>query len=526
MGMFKILVADDEKFIRKGIVSILSGNLREEVIFVEARNGLEALEKSRTETPGLIITDISMPGCDGLEFIQRMKEINVNVPVIILSGYENFEYAKKAIKLGVKEYVMKPIKKNEFVELIHSYIADIRQAQQRNREEYLKRSENIRIMEKLKRDFLLGLLKCTSSEEARNYLIQLKELGMSFDSHLYMCVAVQYKVTPGNQEYIDFVVKNILDEFWGLRLDDEKVVNVVYSPGMVVAIFEGESQNALLEQKKKLVRDAVTLLKQYCKTDIYAGIGDVAFDSVQLHVSLRHAMLAAGYKIFEEGDMVCVYQELENGKETEAPELVKRLKPIEEINIFDMLDRYRKLAYSGKTRRVLKVLEHEYEEVQNHINLVMSRKQTGKPVWDEKYKSFSCIWSVGEAGQELKERIELLKELYDDSGGVNEALMRQMLDFVDEHITEELDLNTVAEKFHRTSGYVSTLFKKYTSGGFSAYLTGERIKIARKLLEDSSIPIQEIGELCGYNNPKYFSVVFKKVTGETPRGYREKLISR
>ena len=104
--------------------------------------------------------------------------------------------------------------------------------------------------------------------------------------------------------------------------------------------------------------------------------------------------------------------------------------------------------------------------------------------------------------------------------------MRQMLDFVDEHITEELDLNTVAEKFHRTSGYVSTLFKKYTSGGFSAYLTGERIKIARKLLEDSSIPIQEIGELCGYNNPKYFSVVFKKVTGETPRGYREKLISR
>ncbi|EEG72050.1 hypothetical protein CLOHYLEM_07887, partial [[Clostridium] hylemonae DSM 15053] len=177
-----------------------------------------------------------------------------------------------------KEYVMKPIKKSEFVELIHSYIADIRQAQQRNREEYLKRSENIRIMEKLKRDFLLGLLKCTSSEEARNYLIQLKELGMSFDSHLYMCVAVQYKVTPGNQEYIDFVVKNILDEFWGLRLDDEKVVNVVYSPGMVVAIFEGESQNALLEQKKKLVRDAVTLLKQYCKTDIYAGIGDVAFE--------------------------------------------------------------------------------------------------------------------------------------------------------------------------------------------------------------------------------------------------------
>lgn len=523
--MFKILVADDEKFIRKGIIAILSGNLKEEIEYVEARNGLEALEKSRTETPGLIITDISMPGCDGLEFIQRLKEINVNVPVIILSGYENFEYAKKAIKLGVKEYVMKPIKKNEFVELIHSYITDICQARERDREEYLRRSENTRIMEKLKRDFLLGLLKCTSSEEARNYLIQLEELGMRFDSHLYMCAAVQYRITPGNQEYIDFVVKNILDEFWGLHIDDGKVINVVYSSGIVVAIFEGDSQGALTGQKK-LVQEAVKLLKQYCKTDVYAGIGDVAFDSVWLHVSLRHAMLAADYKIFEEGDTVCAYEELKKGSETEAPELVKRMKPIGEINIFDMLDRYRKLAYSGKTRWVLKVLEKEYEEVQDYINLVMARKQNDKTVWDEKYKSFSHIWSVGEAGQELKERIELLKELYDDRGGINEALMRQMLDFVDEHITEELDLNMVAEKFNRTSGYVSTLFKKYTSGGFSAYLTGERIKIARKLLEDSSIPIQEIGELCGYSNPKYFSVVFKKVTGETPRGYREKFVSR
>lgn len=523
--MFKILVADDEKFIRKGIVSILTSNLREEIEFIEARNGLEALEKTSAETPGLIITDISMPGCDGLEFIQKLKEINVNVPVIILSGYENFEYAKKAIKLGVKEYVMKPIKKNEFVELIHSYISDIRQAKQKDRDEYLKRNENARILEKLKQDFLLGLLKCMSSDDARNYLVQLEELGMRFDSHLYMCVAVQYKVTPGNQEYIDFVVKNILDEFWGLHLDDEKVINVAYNLGMTVTIFEGDSQNALLSQKK-LVREALSLLKQHCKTDVYAGIGDIAYDSVQLHISLRHAMLAANYKIFEEGDMVCAYQELEKGREEKTPDLVKKMKPIEQINIFELLDQYRKLAYSGKNRWVLKALEQEYEEVQNHINLVMGRKQAGSTVWDEKYKKISRIWSVGEAGQELKERIELLKELYDDSGNVNESLMRQMLDFVDQHITEELDLNTVAEKFNRTSGYVSTLFKKYTSGGFSAYLTEERIKIARKLLEDSSISIQEIGELCGYNNPKYFSVVFKKVTGETPRGYREKLINR
>ena len=117
--MFKLLIADDEQFIRKGIISILKKNLTEEIQCIEAANGQDALMKAREMALNLIITDISMPGCDGLEFIRQLREENKMIPIVILSGYDNFEYAQKAIRLGVKEYIMKPIKKQEFITLIH-----------------------------------------------------------------------------------------------------------------------------------------------------------------------------------------------------------------------------------------------------------------------------------------------------------------------------------------------------------------------------------------------------------------------
>ena len=122
--MFKLLIADDEQFIRKGIISILKKNLTEEIQCIEAANGQDALMKAREMALNLIITDISMPGCDGLEFIRQLREENKMIPIVILSGYDNFEYAQKAIRLGVKEYIMKPIKKQEFITLIQEYIDD------------------------------------------------------------------------------------------------------------------------------------------------------------------------------------------------------------------------------------------------------------------------------------------------------------------------------------------------------------------------------------------------------------------
>ncbi|WP_333813677.1 response regulator [Muricomes intestini] len=522
--MFKLLIADDEQFIRKGIISILKKNLTEEIQCIEAANGQDALMKAREMALNLIITDISMPGCDGLEFIRQLREENKMIPIVILSGYDNFEYAQKAIRLGVKEYIMKPIKKQEFITLIQEYIDDIRKQKARTIQELNRKMENDRIMERLKHDFLLGLLKCPSSVEAERYLIQLKELGMEFESKLYICVVVQYKVREDNQDYMDFAAKNILDEYLNLEAENERIINVTYDKGQIVTIFEGSNLPSLQESKKKLIRKAASLIKRYCKTEVYAGIGDVAYDFIHLHTSLRHALLAANFKLYEHGDNVMAYDEIDKEAEVNSPNLVKQMKPAKNINIFHILEEMQKILDQGENKQVINTLKKEYEDIQEYISLQLIRHQTGKDGELSAYKPLDCCWNFSEVKRELKERIEFLQQFLDKGSQGNTQLSKMILQYVDEHITEELNLNLIADKFYRTPGYISTIFKRHTEGGFNAYLTKERIEIAKRLIGDSSIPIQEISELSGFSNSKYFSVVFKKMTGESPREYRARHI--
>lgn len=514
----KILIVDDEKFIRKGIYTILSKNLIGQVDLLEAANGIQALEVTKKENPELIITDISMPGCDGLEFIQELRKTREELVVVILSGYDNFEYAQQAIKYGVREYVMKPIQKTEFVTLIQDLMYDIEKKQTKSQKETERRKKNTKILEQVKREYLLGFLHCPSTKEAEKYLAQLKELGIILTSKLYICAVVQYKITDINETYINFAIKNILDEYFSTAVENQFVINVAYDSGRIVSIFEGDSQDELRELTKRILRKAAQLIRDYYKEKIFVGIGDVAYDSVQIHISLRHALLAADYKIFEEGDILFLFENLQQRMPRYSTTgFVKKLKQTE-VNVLEILEDFQKLYKISKSKEGIRALKQEYQEIQEFVKKQIMKAQYTK----KRYKLFHECWSFQEIKMEMKEEIKLLNEMENEDGIYNATLMNQIIKFVDNHITEEMDLTLIAEKFQRTPGYISTLFKNYANVGFSVYLTNGRIKIAKRLLTESNVSVQDVSELCGYSNPKYFSVVFKKITNETPTSYREK----
>lgn len=518
--MFKILVADDERFIRQGIISILCKNIEDEMIYVEASNGIEALDCANRENPDLIITDICMPGCDGLEFISRLKEPNQKAPVIILSGYENFEYAKRAIKLGVKEYVMKPIKKAEFIELIQDYVKNIREQQKKNNEQAIRLIENARTMEKLKKDFLVGLLKCKDEEQSGQYLTQLENIGMKFESKYYVCAVMEYDITEDTKDYMDFAVKNVLDEYLSME-SGEFLTNVPYGNGILVVIFESDSREKLKESKKRVMVNAMQIVKEYCKVKIYAGLGDIAYDSLHLYKAIGHAMYAADLKILDRGETVSVYEEcIKQGKDLET-RITVEIRRAGKINVYSILEAFQEVYVRCRKEENVMLLKKEYEEVTGY--LLRKCSQNIQDEWNKLPAAFSSLFSIMQLKKELRELIQnTVANQQEDEGNIsNAALMKQILQYMEEHITEELDLITVATRFKRTPGYISTLFKKHVVGGFNYYINKERMEIALKLLQDHSLSIQEISELTGYSNAKYFSVVFKKITGMTPRDYRE-----
>lgn len=524
--MFKILIADDERFIRQGIISILERNLKEAVECIEAPNGIEALKLVQQEKPNLIITDINMPGCDGLEFVRKIQEKSIYTTVIILSGYENFEYAKRAITLGVKEYVMKPIKKAEFISLVERYMRDIKAQQEKSKEEIEWKIENARIIDRLRRDFLLGLLKCSDNRESEQFLIQLKGLGISFESRLYTCVVFQYEVNEENAEYMDFVVKNILDEF--LHLESEQfITNVTEQVGRTVSIFESRTMNDSLDELKKMISQAARLVREYCKVRVFAGISDTVADSIQFHSALKHAVIASDFKIFDTCDIVCAYAEIADGDSITPPFLVRHLRRAEEIQPSEVINQINLIYQTGKNKAVLNVLRQEYEGIQEYVKGKLLKHRLSDEEKEIELKNFSDCFQIEQLKQEVIRLLKQLQNSKEDTAPLGNAqLMKQILAYVDENITNELDLNILAEVFNRSPGYISTLFKRYVEGGFHTYITNKRIALAKKLLKDRSIPIQDTAEACGYYNAKYFSVVFKKHTGLSPREYRELAVTR
>ena len=513
--MFKILVADDEKFIRKGIISILERNIPAKLSITEAANGLEALEMVAAGQPDLVITDINMPGCNGLEFIRGINEKQVNTTVIVLSGYENFEYAKEAITLGVKEYITKPIKKTEFIEVIQKYMKSIQQKRQKTNEELERKMENNRMIEGVKKDLLIGLLKCSDNKDARQYLQQLKELNINFESRLYICVLFQYEVSDENREVMDFVVRNILDEYLSLN-SEQFLMSVTYDFGRTIAIFKSGQKGFTSPEGKTLIRNAARLLREYGKVRVFAGIADAAPDFEYLGRALRHALTAAEHKIFERGDIVCAFADIEAGEPVTINAKAAR------DNVLELWGELNRVYRLGQTQSVVDALKSLYNRTMDYVQKRIAKSTSGNPE-AKSYRAFLECWSLDEIKKEIKCQLERLEEAREETT-INVRLMDEIVHYVDEHITDDLDLNTVAAAFNRSSGYVSTMFKRYADGGFNAYVTAKRIAMAKRLLKDQRNSIQDVAEACGYFNAKYFSVVFKKCVGQTPREYREKSV--
>ena len=523
--MFKILIADDERFIRKGISAILKRGLEEEIQFVEAGNGIEAIDLAQKENFHLVISDISMPGSSGLEFIKALKDSGQTATVIILSGYENFEYAREAVRLGVREYVMKPVKKPEFLELVRSCLEETRQKQEQSVKEARESIANEKILNQVKEEVLVQLLNEKRKEVVDQYLERLEKFGITFHSSLFICAVIEYEVTDSNREYIDFVAKNMVDEFF--KDSSFPAVTVEYCGGRLAAIMEFQDQNRFKEEKAAALRSVTGLIKKYCKVRAVTGVGDIAFDAYGLNKSLRHAIKAAEFKIYDTGSDLFFYSDLARGHDYEPVPAEAFLKEFDEEHAVMLLNALEPLIAEPCSRHSLETVKKCYEEVCGLLNERTQKAAGLSPEPPVRYQEFRYFWSFIQMKQELKKMIRQAGELMQQGEeSLNYKLIHDILQYLEDNITKDIDLNTVAEQFSRTPGYISTLFKKSMNCGFNTYVTEQRMSIARKLLEDSSIPIQKVGELCGYPNSKYFSVVFKKNTGENPKRYREKIEKR
>lgn len=509
--MLRILVADDEKVTRKGVITLLERGLKEEIEYIEAANGVEAMEVINNQMIHLIITDICMPLLSGLDFVAQLRESDSEMGVIIISAYENFEYAKQAVQLGVKDYITKPLHKDEFLGVVENCIADIRkkqlEIQQANVEEY----KQSLIIKEVKYEVLCQVM---SGVDVQNGIRRLKHLGVELQGNFFFITKFTYEWNQKYNDILDFAIKNILDECLDKKFVGQ-YLSFIYAHKQIVILFQIDEigQKTLIEKK---MAEIVRLVERLGRVKAVAGIGSLVYQIENVEESFEKSCIATDCKIFNTNEKVIRYEAIPKEDPRSTVFQNREIHSYEIQNGREIEKRIEKLLKNNMSIETIIELREEYERFLGLCFAEVSKEEYGEVL------DFSEYWSVFKLRHELKSLrqfwLNSLEEQEDKLGKTQ--LVKDVLEFSLQHVTEDIDLNYIAETFQRTPGYIGTIFKRERNQGFNEFITGERIKMAKHFLKDPSLSVREVGKRCGYHNSKYFSIVFKKAEGVSPKTYQ------
>ncbi len=483
--MYKVLIVEDMDITREDIMALIDWEKYGFQLLPGARNGKIGLEYAARYRPDIILTDIKMPVMTGLDMITEIRKTDAQVKVILLTAYEEFELAKKALEMGVQSYVLK-------------YEID---------EEML--------LEELNR--LAEVIRRERSIEKLTIRHNLERILRDTDGEIYV-----------EERYFQWIVKSVLLDVWqssvrnemseenlmdmlGEELSEYRFVFLRIKPREYLIFLKMPRIYSELE-RRQYVREFIAAFQEVFKRMLNTGtavaIGGYIGSSRELGPCRRRAADYLPQHIFYKGS--CVLEEKpEDTAADRADRIAKRLKEIQR--------EIRSSEYERVRTMIRELFDRELAESRD-VTLVQ-KTVTKLAVFDD-YLNRVFVNLLEDNIYHTEERFEYLLEI------LNECTDRQFgrkirdaLAYLREHYAEDVGLNEVAQLLDVTPIYLSHLFKKEVGMTFSAYVTKLRIDRAKELLRRGDKKIYEISEMVGYQTVQYFSKVFKRETNKTPKEF-------
>jgi two-component system response regulator YesN len=530
--MYRVIIADDEPKVSQLIKNLIEWEKLNLELAATAQDGITALELIKKHQPDIVITDIRMPGYDGIELIKYAKGINPDIDFIIISGYQHFDYAHNAIKYGVKDYLLKPLNKNEINATLSKMI-----------EKYSERSRqemhHLEDIKRLKNEFLRKIYlhsDMTALEETD--LLQInQEYNLNFIDGCYQALIIKpdFEYQPNNQEImrmllgkiskiVDQNLKEICSEILWLLLEDRIFVIVNYKTENK-KIFRKALNNIIDEGH--LFRDFVRDLM------ITVSVGNAQASFVNVSQSANEAKEALNDRIvLGSGKIIQFSPELHMIKSIESiVSFEKRRKLLDMIEVLNVVEIKKWidetevgiLGLSNVSGQFIldtinEILEIILYGLKNHANV----KVVDKSLINEFNEALLMQNTIRTAFELTNKYIgKMLQQIADDRKNESNRPIKEAQKYINEHYASPVNLEEVSAVIGFNATYFSTLFKKETGMNFLEYVTIVRIKTAKQLLSDSKKSVLDISHEVGYSDFKHFTKQFKKVTGLTPSEYRK-----
>jgi len=534
--MYKVLLVDDEILTREAISQNVPWNDIGFTLIGAAENGREAVGLVETERPDLVLTDICMPVMDGIALSGYLYEKHPETKVIIISGYDDFEYAKQAIKFGVSNYILKPITSCELMEELEKIKKKIEQTAEKKREFEQIQTKLEKSVPTLRSHFLTRLLEGNYTKN--DIQSQIHQLGIHLNGQKQAVVMLEVedftafleRYPIAAEELIKFAVANIAEE---IAAGNERIVFFENESNNSHFIFAEESSDALYRLIDTVCRKMIDAVWKYMHTRVCAVVGNIVKGPANWKRSYQSVLHAREHKFLFEGQEIIYSKEVIPAKGTEKLELMHRTEKLvlmiklnqsEEIKS-ETAQIFLRLRESGKENKELLVV------IQNLIITILMALDDHLSGTKKEEDRSSFIIRLQEARQLSDIEIQFEKfciDLADDIAvkreNPSEKQAIKAMDYIEKnYMNAEMSLHTVCEYLCVSTSYFSAIFKNATGETFVEALTRIRINKAKDFLESSDMKNYEVAIEVGYQDPHYFSSIFKKQVGVTPTEYVKQL---
>lgn len=538
MNEIKVFLVEDEMVIRRGIKNSIDWEKEGYIFCGEASDGELAYPMIIKEKPDILITDIRMPFMDGLELCKLVKKELPNIKILILSGYDEFDYAKEAIRLGVTEYLLKPISSGKLLEALNGVSESIRREKEdkdlvrKYMEEMRENTEHEK--QKFFEQMIAGNLSMADALETG------KKYEMNLSAGMYNLLLFRFTLGKENRKSGELLGEA---EYAIEKLTERLEYVFEFQRGVEgwAFLLMADNEEQMSERVKELSKDLEEIMKNYSTIAYFGGIGQPVARLRELEESFREAERALAARFTMELNRIISVEDIRMAQNvdtlddieiTSFGEIEKTRTMLEKFlnnGAEDEIDEFVDVYINELPEENLKsVLMRQYIIMDAYI-VMMSFCEKIEGIEGEMQAQSEELKNSMKTIQTLEEIKNYIRMLLKKIIGVRDTISgRRYSDIIEiakdqirkTYMSDEISLNTIAAEVGMSPSYFSSIFSKEMGKTFVEYLTEIRMDRAKELLMCSSMKTSEIGYEVGYKDPHYFSYIFKKTQNCTPKEFR------
>ena len=536
--MYSVFAVDDEPIVLEGIRSKIDWEGSSFTFAAEATDGEIALSMIHELKPDILITDIKMPFMDGLQLAEAIKRTQPWIKIIILSGHDEFDYAKKAISIGIEEYLLKPFTPEELLASLKKAALEI-DKERKQLSDISKLKEELKSSTALiKKEFLNNLVH--GAADTNTVMQKCGELGISLISRYYKVLISRIESRSGNTQNQQEACSLLNSYSEAIN----QAVSFFHHSNLLVCIFKGSTQAELDDNAFRAAETIGHIVTKNADCTVLTAIGKTVEHLSQLKISYEDAKQILEIENKDSQNRIISSDDLDEPAGTNTDSSTASSSTQLDLKENDpLVDR---LKYAGKND-ISAIIEES-------MTLIRSNQKQFSVF--ASYLLVDLIFAVSKLVEKLGGNIkelypEILQRSFIDEGIKNESDFRNKvsqvltfaLEYRDSKITgkygdvilkakrfieenyadQNTTLSSVAQAVCLSPNHFSTIFSQECKTTFIEYLTNVRIENAKRLMRETDMKGYDIAYECGFSDPHYFSYIFKKNTGLSPREYKVNL---